>query len=367
MSTDTFEDELRTLLHGATEGQSPAFEDVDTDAVLASGRRIVRRRRLAAVGGSVAAALVVAAGTWAAVGDSAGRAAPIPATRTTTSVPTTGTVSAELETSELRSEGNGSLSQPGQTIQVAIDRATGVVRYSTLRDGAPSVVAVGRVPSNPRGVTWTSLSSSRLLVGVMPAEAVQSQLVTPTYNEGGHASTFVDEPLQGTGLQAFAVSFAEVGDAALVSHVLWWGEDRAVHDETGATVPSVALGDPDGTVVYVAEELDRMGTFSDGDGTTMMQLDGSRNSSGRPVLSTGRGDGGNVSWLFAAVVPAGAEPGTVTPGLGATVTTPLTKALVRGTDLAILWSRQSSPKAAKGSGYASVTWNEDGRTVTQTP
>jgi hypothetical protein len=57
----------------------------------------------------------------------------------------------------------------------------------------------------------------------------------------------------------------------------------------------------------------------------------------------------------------------VTPGPGSTVATPLTKAPVSGTDLAVLWSRLSSPKDANDTGYASVTWTEDGRTVTQRP
>ncbi|QIM20203.1 hypothetical protein G7075_01980 [Phycicoccus sp. HDW14] len=366
MSHDLFEDRLRTELRGATEAEAPAFLDIDPAAVLGTGRRIVRRRRMAAVGGTLAAVTVLGVGSWAVLDGSSDRALQeVPAGPSATM--TTGTATADLETSTLEADGNGTSTLPGERIRVTIDRATGVLKWSTLRDGTPRLIEEGRVPSVQRGVVWRSLSSMKLLLGVVPGDAEQFQLVTPTYDEGGHASTTATEALPGTGLKAIAVSFAEVGDAEAVSHVLWWDGGLSVQDEDGSTVPSVALGDPDGTVVYVSEELDRMGTFSDSDGTTMMEIDGSRNSSGRPVLSTGRGDGDTVSWLFAAVVPADAEPGTLTPGQGATVTTPLTKVPVPGTDLAVLWSRQSSPKDAKGSGYASVTWTEDGRTVTQTP
>ena len=37
MSTDTFEDELRSLLHDTADAEAPAYVDVDPDAVLAAG------------------------------------------------------------------------------------------------------------------------------------------------------------------------------------------------------------------------------------------------------------------------------------------------------------------------------------------
>lgn len=87
----------------------------------------------------------------------------------------------------------------------------------------------------------------------------------------------------------------------------------------------------------------------------MMELDGSLNSSGRPFLATGRGEGSRIHTLFAAVVPAGTTPGTVTPATGTEATDPLTVSPLAGTDLAILWTRYSAPEVAKGSAIRSIT------------
>jgi hypothetical protein len=373
MSTDTFEDELRFLLHDTADAEGTALGDVDPQVVLLQGRRVVRRRRMVAGAGIAAATVAVGLVGWSALGGGAERASVPAGTSQTTTAPGARAVTARLAPfSELADETGKAQAIPGpRQVAVTIDpRRTPDLVYSEVGSNGALTMMGG---SSLRGIsatatTWgTAGEGSHVLVGVLPEQAVQFQLVTPTHDEGGHASTSVTEPLQGTGRQAFAVRFAEAGDADSVSHVLWWGEDRVVHDEKGTVVPSVALGDSDGTVIFVSEAFDRIGTFSKRDGATMMELDGSRNSSGRPVVSAGRSDGGDVAWLFAAVVPAGAEPGTVTPGPGSTVTTPLTKAPVSGTDLAVLWSRLSSPKDANDTGYASVTWTEDGRTVTQRP
>ena len=59
MSTDTFEDELRSLLHDTADAEGPAYVDVDPNAVVTTGRRVVRRRR-AVAGAGIAAAAVAA-------------------------------------------------------------------------------------------------------------------------------------------------------------------------------------------------------------------------------------------------------------------------------------------------------------------
>ena len=79
------------------------------------------------------------------------------------------------------------------------------------------------------------------------------------------------------------------------------------------------------------------------------------------------GEGSRIDTLFAAVVPAGTTPGTVTPATGTEVTDPLTVSPLAGTDLAILWTRYSAPEAAKASAYRSITWDEAGRAVTERP
>ena len=67
MSTDTFEDELRSLLHDTVDAEGPAYVDVDPDVVVTAGRRAVRRRRMAA-GAGIAAAVLALGVTGAVVG-----------------------------------------------------------------------------------------------------------------------------------------------------------------------------------------------------------------------------------------------------------------------------------------------------------
>jgi hypothetical protein len=376
MSTDTFEDQLRSLLHGSADAEGSAYLDVAPYAVVYTGRRIIRRRRVAAGAGIAAATAVVGLVGWSVLGSGVDRASlPAGPAHSTTSSATAGdhgTTALLDELSDLSGPQGQPVDVPGpRRLAVTIDagRTPDLVYSAVASDGSltmmggSSLVGVDRLAS-----TWgTAGEGSHVLVGVLPEQAEQFQLVTPVTDEGGHASTSVTAPIPGTGRQAFAVRFAEAGDADAVRHLLWWDGDAVVHDESGAVVPSVVLGDADGTVMFVSEALDRMGTFSTRDGLTSMELDGSRNSSGRPVISSGRGDGDRVDWLFAAVVPATAEPGTITPSDGSSVATPLAKVAVPGTDRAVIWSRLSSPKDEKGSGYVSATWTEDGRTVTQRP
>ncbi|QKE83978.1 hypothetical protein [Arthrobacter sp. NEB 688] len=372
MSHDVFEDELRTLLRGATDAENPAFHDVDTAEVLGSGRRVVRRRRMAAAGAALAAATVVGIGSWAALDGSSDRALEVPATRT--SAPATRPVTALLEPfSDLSSSTDGQpLSIPGpQRVGVrVVPGGTPDLEYLAIgADGSTSLMGGSSLDGIAplASTSGTAGEDSHVLVGVLPEQAKEVQLVTPLTDEGGHASTSVRAPLAGTGRQAFAVRFEVAGDADTVRHLLWWDGRGTVHDETGAVVPAVTLGDAERTTVFVSEGLDRMGTFSTDGGQSMMALDGSRNSSGRPFLGSGRGEGSRIDYLFAAVVPAGTTPGTLTPTTGTEVTDPLTVAPVPGTDLAILWTRYSAPESVEGSGYRSITWDEGGRTVTERP
>lgn len=369
MTPDVFEDELRTLLHGATEAQSPAFTDVDTDAVLFTGRRIVRRRRMAVVGGTLAATLVVGAGAWAIVRPTSDRALELPATRTTS--PVGGAVTAVLdEFSDLSGPDGSPLTTPGpRRLAVTVDPGAepDLVFSSVAADGTRTVLAGSSLRGvGPLAATWgTGTGMDHVLVGVLPAQAIDLQLVTPLTDEGGHASTTVRAPLPGTARQAFATRFAEP-DAASVQHLVWQGRDGSVHDETGAVLPSVRLTDTARTTVYLGKGLGRLGTFG-ADGATMIGLDTSRNSSGRPFLSTGRGEGATMQTLFAAVVPAGSVPGATPLVPGATLTHPLSVVPLPGTDRAVLWATFSSPLSAQGAPYRSISWSEVGRTVTQTP
>jgi hypothetical protein len=372
MTNDLFEEQVRAQLHGATDAETNAFLDVDPAEVLQTGQHVLRRRRLAAVGGAVATVLVAGLATWSALGAGTDRAS-VPAGQGRTTASGTSGVTAVLDAfSDLAGPDGRALAIPGpQRVAVTVDptRAPDLV-YSEV-DAAGGLVPLGGSSLDgvtPLGATWgTAGVGPHVLVGVLPARAVQLQLVTPPTDEGGHAATTVTAPLPGTERQAFAVRFAEASDVQGVRHLLWWDEDGSVRDENGALVPSVALGDPAGTVVFVSEPLGRFGTFSRGDGDSLLQLEGSRNTSRRPVLASGRGNGDRIDGLFAAVVPASATPGRLTPTAGTEVAHPLSRAPLPGTDLAVLWARYSYPEATAGSGYSSVTWTEGGRTVTERP
>ncbi|HMM94138.1 hypothetical protein [Phycicoccus sp.] len=372
MTHDLFEDDLRSLLRGATEAEHDAFVDIDSAEVLGTGQRVLRRRRRALVGGTLAATVVLGVGGWAVLDRSGDRGAlEVPATRSAT--PTDPVTAVLDEFADLSSSTDGrALSIPGPrrvAVRVVPGRTPDLEYLSVDTDGGTSVMGGSSLDGVPAlGATWGSAGpGAHVLVGVLPEQAEHFQLVSPMSDEGGHASTSVTAPLRGTGRKAFAVRFEVAGDADTVQHLLWWDGSGTVRDEQGTVVPAVTLDDAERTVVFVSEGLARLGTFSAEGGDTMMELDGSRNSSGRPFLATGRGDGDRIDTLFAAVVPAGTTPGTFTPTAGTTVTNPLAVVPVPGTDLAVLWTRFSHPVATKGSGYRSVTWDEGGRTVTERP
>jgi hypothetical protein len=372
MTRDTFEDSLRVLLHEATRSEAEALPPVDVASVLGTGHRVLRRRRAAMLGATAAATLVLGAGGWAVLAQQHGPdEQTLPATRSATSG---SIVTAVLDPfSELAGPDGTPRGVPGpRQVAVSLDPSgrEPELRYAEVRPHG-GLVSLGG--SSLRGVpslatTWGSAGGgTHVLVGVLPAEAVQFQLVTPLTDEGGHASTAVTSALPGTGRQAFAVRFAEAGDADAVRHLLWWGGDGTVHDETGAVVPSVALGDDEGTTVFLAQSLDRFGSFSREGSASMMRLDGTRNSSGRPVLSSAGGSGARLAGLFVAVVPDSAVPGRLAPGTGTIVTQPLSKAVIPGTGSAVLWATYTAPMRASGPDYVDVSWTEDGRTVTQRP
>ncbi len=367
MSPDVFEDELRTLLHDATEAESPAFRDVDTGAVLGSGHRVVRRRRLAMAGGTLAATLVVAVGTWAAVGGSVDRALEeVPATPG-------GPVTAVLdEFSGLNGPDGEPLQIPGpRQVAVTVDPSVtpDLVLSEVDADGALSAVGSSTLQGVPSsGATWAATGEgSHVVAGVLPAEATAFQLVTHISEDGGHPSTTDTADLPGTGRQAFAVRFAEASDAAAARHLLWWDGAGTVRDETGTVVPSVRLGDASGTTVYVAGSVDRMGTFS-GNGSSSAVLSDVDAGTGRPVLSMAQGDRDTLTGTHVVLVPVGSSAGTFTPTAGTTVTHPLTVVAVPGTTVAVLWAAYERQADGHRGPYETVTWTEpDGRVVTQRP
>lgn len=372
MTNDLFEDQVRAQLHGATEAESHAFLDVDPSAVILSGHRVVRRRRLIAVGGTAAAAVLGGLLAWSALGTGVDRASVPAGPAPTTATAPGGTVVLDAF-SDLAGADGTPLSIPGpRRVAVTVDPSrTPDLVYSEVDDtgnlttiGGSSLDGIGRLAA-----TWgTAGAGSHVVAGVLPARARAFQLVTPMTDEGGHPSTTVTAELPVAGRQAFAVRFAEPSDAEAVRHLLWWGTDGVVRDEGGAVVPSANLGDPDGTTVFLASTIDRMGTFSRDGGASITTLDASRNSSGRPVLAASRGGADGMTGLFVVVVPAASTPGAFTPSGATTVSQPLAKVALEGSDRALLWAGYTTAPTATGSPWTSVTWTEPGgKVVTERP
>ncbi|WP_377640959.1 hypothetical protein [Oryzobacter terrae] len=370
MTPDLMEERLRSALHDATTAQDGAYLDLDPSLVLGHGRRAVRRRRIAAGASVAAATVVVGLVGYSALGTGVDRTS-TPAGSTATR----GAVTAVLDTfSDLSDSTTGdTLPIPGpRRVAVTVDPTArpDLVFWDVADDGSRRMLGGSSLDGvDPLGATWgTTGEGSHVVVGLVPEQARAISLVTPITDEGGGMSTSVEEVVPGTGRKAFGTRFSDAAEAAAVSHVLWWGADGSVHDESGALVPSVSLGDADDTTVYVAPSFDRMGTFAREGGGSAMTLDASRNSSGRPVISMARGETGALTGLFVAVVPDGTTPGAMAPVAGTTVTEPPTVVDLPGSDRSVLWATFTATRSAPGSGYSSVTWTEPGgRVVTERP
>ena len=372
MSTDTFEDTLRELLRESVDAEGGAYLDLDPAVVVVRGRRVVRRRRAAVGVGVAAASVVVGLVGFSALGSGADRTS-VPASPSATRA--AGPVTAVLDSfSDLSDSDSGDpLSIPGpRRMAVTLDPTADpdVVYWDVADNGSRTALESSTLEGvGPLGATWTTTGEgSHVVVGVLPEQARAFSLVTPITDAGGGMSTTSEKVLPGTGRKAFGTRFSDATEAGGASHLIWWSTDRTVHDESGTVIPSVSLGDPEGTTVYVAQSLDRMGTFALGGSGTTMTLDASRNSSGRPVISMARGDVRDLAGLFVAVVPDGTTAGTMTPEPGGTVTGKPTVVDIPGSDRSVLWATYTSTKSAPGSAYSSVTWTEPGdRVVTERP
>ena len=120
----------------------------------------------------------------------------------TSSVVTTGAVTAELASPTTVGDKGGS-PVPAEDVRVTIDRARGAVRYETVVDGEMTVVASGLLPTTRRASTYTSSPLvTGLTMGLLPESATQLALVWAGDVPGSAQAT---APLPGTGFQAFAV------------------------------------------------------------------------------------------------------------------------------------------------------------------
>ncbi|NHA69403.1 hypothetical protein [Phycicoccus flavus] len=283
MSPDTFEDEIRTLLHDATDSQSGAFDDVDAAAVLGGGRRVVRRRRVAMVGGTLAAALVVAGGTWAALDDSADRAAPVPATRTT--MADIGVVSARVDLQ-------------GDTYTVRLDTATGSI--AAVVPGSDAPVPAGSVRPGGTWSGWDVVSRRPLVVaGVVPSAA--TRLMPQWFGDVGGVYSDV-APLPGTPYQA-VVWRAERSPRLATLAALNWSDGKAVWTDHGTQLPSAVVDDQ---VVYLDRATGELGAVGD-DATLSVPTARFTDHGLVPVLSGSSEVGTELDGFFVALLPPGSR------------------------------------------------------------
>jgi len=355
MSTDTFGDELRTLLRQAADAEEPAYLDVDPGVVVFQGRRVVRRRRIAAGAGIAAVAVTVGLVGISPLGDDVRRSESVPGSRTTApAAPAAGTVSVDLANSaDAAPEGGAPQGRPA--VRVTVDRTTRRVEY--LVKGASGFVPRGQgmLPVATRAATWLGRQQvDGVVVGVLPAAATDLVLLWAGDAPGATHTTVA---IPGTEYQAFAVWGAGIAPESVFAGLDWTDGSR-VYAGDGSALPSARLGD---LVAFVDEEQNLFGLFGDGTSSTKRLSD--TPTGAVPVLMQGVQPEGSTTMEASVLVvlPAGARDVTVTPRAGATVrSTDVAGGGTTGPTLAV--ARLELPQAVPGTGVKRVSWTgADGR------
>ena len=344
MSTDTFEDELRSLLRDTADAEGPAYVDVDPHAVVTSGRRVIRRRRLAAVVGIAAATLVAGLVGFSALGDGSRGAEPVPGTSTSSA--TTGTVSVELTTGADAAAGGGAPAG-SPAARVTVDRVSGRVEYFVERDGVFVPAGTDTMPAGRQAATWSSTDrTDGVVVGIVPAAATD---LFPVWVGDVPGATRTLEPLGSTSFQAFAIwPSGTPAEADLAG--LDWTDGERVYSSRGLPLPSGRSGT---AVAFVDRPLGQFGILDDGTAATKSLRDLPADQV--PVLMTGRAGSGSALMhnTVLVVLPAGAQGADAVPVAGATLESVNTA--LSSTDDTIVILRVTAPRDA-GTGVRRVTW-----------
>lgn len=341
MSTDTFEGELRSLLHDTADAEGPAYVDVDPYAVVSQGRRVIRRRRLAAGAGIAAAVVAVGLVGFAALGGGVRGAEPVPGSSTTAT--TTGTVSVELtKGADTAPEGGAPAGDPA--VRVTVDRVSGRVDYLVDRGGVFVPAGTDTMPTAPQAATWVSPAGiDGLVVGIVPAAATD---LFPVWAGDVPGATHTMEALGSTSYQAFAIW--HTGDTGLAG--LDWSDGERVYSSLGLPLPSGRSGT---AVAFVDRQLGQFGILDDGTAATKSLRDVP--TAQVPVLMTGRARSGSdlMDNTVLVVLPAGAQRVDAVPVEGATLESVNTA--LSSTDDTIVILRVTAPGDA-GTGVRRVTW-----------
>ncbi|MFL6169216.1 MAG: hypothetical protein ACJ711_06050 [Ornithinibacter sp.] len=362
MSTDTFEDQLRSLLHDTADAEGPAYVDVDPDAVVTSGRRVIRRRRLATGAGIAAAVLAIGAGSALvrAVGeDRAGTTVPAGPT----SGLGAGYVSVDLDVSATLPGEQTAASDGPASVRVAVDERTLTWRATvTGRDGRPTTRPATTLPANPRFSTYAEVGNRPgLIVGLMPAAAKD---IVAVWGTDPVESSFSSAPVPGTDRQAFAVRHSAAadpnvpGDTALAGFD--WTDGQQVYTSAGSTVPSERIGDE---VVFVDRQQGLMGIF--GPGSTASKRLKDTPAGQQPAMMTGNVAEGSDAMEASVLVllPAGATQVKVDAAPGVTLLS-TNSTSGRSTGDTMVLTHLRVPKGVPGTGVDRVVWtNPDGTTA----
>jgi hypothetical protein len=347
MSTDTFEDELRSLLQDGADAEGPAYVDVDPGTVLLQGRRVVRGRRIATGAGIAACALVLGTGAWAVLDQSSGpdRLQPVPATRSATVAP-------EVVSATMAVEGN-----PGvATYTVHLDRSTGRVSATdTSPTGKAGLdVPIGRMGEGEQKAVWATVSRDPFIVlGVVPAEA--DQLMTRFENGDVGGARTDEEPLGTTAYKAFMIRTEKSPQGAALTGLDWAANGRVL-DVEGHELPSATLGD---RTVYRNDAAGELGLVTP-DGSSRVLLQSATSGGATPHLTTAVEQTGKPTvTTFVIILPVDAGDISLDLAAGATLESQQSAPLVDGSGLAVLATVQSEDSADPV--VRQVTWTADGR------
>lgn len=349
MSTDTFEGELRSLLHDTADAEGPAYVDVDPDAVVTQGRRVIRRRRATMAGGTAAAALVLGLGAWAVLDQSTGRAVDeVPATRSVSVAP-------DVVTTTLAVEGDPRVA----SYTVHLDRSTGrVTATDTSATGETGLdIMIGQIPVGEPRAVWETLSRDPfVVVGVLPSDAEQLMGRFVDGDIGG--VTTRTAALTTTRYQAFLFQSEKPSPGADLAGLDWSTGSRVLTSD-GSQLPSAPF--PGGRMVYLDPAGREMGLVTP-DGSAQVPITPAADGAPTGHLTTAVQEAGKPTMTtFAIVLPIEAGDVAVQVAPGATLVSEEERPLLGGSGVAVVATVEGSDDL--GPVVTKVTWTAEGRQV----
>ncbi len=223
-ATDTFERDLRAVLHSAIDGTNVPL-GVPTTDILESASRTRRRRNMIRTVGGVAAVSILASGIWVGVAhhgtDNLQPGGP----------PTTVTM-LEAQT------GGSAVTLP--TVRVVTD-----ARGFTITTGADPTAVIGTIASGKHPMWLRSQSDPTVRYGIVPPATTLPQPWPAAVQPVGHALT-----LLGDGSAVFVMKFASAADAAQAARAVTFSTAATTFDD-GRTAPMTTLDSQTDLVAFL--------------------------------------------------------------------------------------------------------------------